>query len=65
MTRPFTDLELARCAEREAKIRRRVYPNRVMTGRMNQTQAEREIAMMQQIARDYLAKAVLPLGEPA
>jgi hypothetical protein len=47
----FTVAELRRCAEREAKIRMRVYPGRVDTRRMTQDQACREIAMMEAIAQ--------------
>ena len=46
----FTLTELRECAEREAKIRRRVYANRIETGRMSQREADRQIAMMDEIA---------------
>jgi replicative DNA helicase len=46
----FTLRDLAECAERELKLRRRVYANRVDTGRMSQNEAERQIAMMEAIA---------------
>jgi hypothetical protein len=46
----FSLLELIACAEREVKIRLRVYPGRVLTGRMSQQEADRQIAMMAAIA---------------
>jgi hypothetical protein len=45
---PFA--ELARCAEREVNMRRHVYPNRVLTSRMSQQTADREIRMMEESA---------------
>jgi hypothetical protein len=42
--------DLQRCAEREVNMRRHVYPNRVMTGRMSQQQADSEIDKMAAIA---------------
>lgn len=44
------------CANREVAMRRKVYPRWVADGRMKQEQADREIAVMEAIARDY-AKA--------
>ena len=49
--------DLAACAEREAKMRRRVYPRWVESGRMTAAQAEREIAMMEEIAGRMRAEA--------
>jgi hypothetical protein len=49
--------EKRKCAEREVKLRRRVYRNRVLTGRMTQAFADREIAIMEAIAEDYRALA--------
>jgi hypothetical protein len=49
---PFTWREKAQCAEREVAIRRHVYKNRVLTGRMSDIQARREIALMEEIAAD-------------
>jgi len=57
----FTDQEKLRAAERELALRKRVYPNRVLTHRMRKEQAEREIAIMAEIAADYRAKCELPL----
>jgi hypothetical protein len=47
------DAELAECAEREVKQRRRVYPNLVASGKMTQEFADKQIQMMEAIARDY------------
>jgi hypothetical protein len=49
----YTDAELAECAEREVKQRRRVYPNLVASGRMTQEFADQQIQMMEAIAQDY------------
>jgi hypothetical protein len=57
----FTDEEKAKCALREAAWRRRVYPNAVAKGRMTQAQADREIAMMDEIAAEFAARTELPL----
>ncbi len=53
----FTNRDKADCADREAKMRLRVYPNRVADGRMTQQLADKQIAMMQAIAADYRALA--------
>jgi hypothetical protein len=53
----FTLEQLATCAEREVKQRRRVYPRWVEDRRMTQAFADEQLAMMEQIARDYRAKA--------
>jgi hypothetical protein len=53
----FTAEQLATCAEREVKQRRRVYPRWVEDRRMTQAFADEQLAMMEQIARDYRAKA--------
>lgn len=37
------------CVQREVGLRRRIYPNRVMTGRMSKQRAEREIAAMEAV----------------
>lgn len=41
---------LADCAQREVKVRRQVYPNRILTGRMSHAFAHAEIDKMQAIA---------------
>lgn len=48
--RGYTMRDLQACAEREANMRRQVYPNRIMTGRMSQQLADREIDKMAAIA---------------
>jgi hypothetical protein len=53
--RGYSIKELQRCAEREANMRRTVYRNRVLTGRMSQQQADREIDKMAAIA-EHLAE---------
>lgn len=57
LVRHYTAQELADCAARELKMRQRVYPNRVLTHRMSQHQADVEIARMQAIARWLRAEA--------
>ena len=49
----YSALEKRRAIEREIAIRKRVYPNRVLTGRMKQAQADRELALMEDIRADY------------
>jgi uncharacterized protein YndB with AHSA1/START domain len=51
----FTTEELHRCALRELGLRKRVYPNRIETGRMTAEQAAKQIMMMQAIV-DLLAE---------
>jgi hypothetical protein len=41
---------------REIEMRKSVYPRRVMTGSMSKRQADRQIAILQEIAEDYRAK---------
>lgn len=57
----FTDQQKREAADRELKFRRRVYARRVAEGKMKQEQADREIAVMAEIAEDYRAKSELPL----
>jgi antibiotic biosynthesis monooxygenase (ABM) superfamily enzyme len=52
----FTDSEKWQAAKRELELRRRVYPGRVNSGRMTQQEADRQIAIMAEIADDYRAK---------
>jgi len=54
MMRGYSVRDLLACAEREVKLRRRVYANRVETGRMSQHQADLEIDKMEAIA-EHLA----------
>jgi hypothetical protein len=44
--RGYSVRDLQACAEREANMRRKVYGNRVLTGRMSQQQANAEIDKM-------------------
>jgi hypothetical protein len=53
----FSAEEKQAAAERELARRRRVYPNRMLTHRMRQREADREIAIMAAIVRDYAAAA--------
>jgi len=48
-----TNLQKMRCAERELAMRVRVYPRRIAEGRMSETKAREEIALMEEIAADY------------
>lgn len=57
MTTTFTAADKQAAAEREAKMRRRVYPRWIAEGRMTQTMADRGIAIMDAIAADYAEKA--------
>lgn len=49
----FTSEDKRRAAAREAALRRNVYRKRVAEGRMRQEDADREIAIMDEIAADY------------
>lgn len=53
----FSAKEKAGAAEREVRQRQRVYPRWVADGRMTQEFADRQIAIMREIAADYLAQA--------
>jgi hypothetical protein len=53
----FTAKEKAACAEREVKMRERVYPRWVAEGRVSQAAANVQLAIMQEIADEYRAKA--------
>lgn len=58
MTAPrFTFDQLAAAAEREVRLRERVYPRRVQAGRMTRTKADEETAMMKAIAEHLRAQA--------
>ena len=58
---PFTDTEKCEAAEREAKMRRRVYPRWIRDKKMSQAEGDRQIALMDEIAADYRSKSQLPL----
>ncbi len=49
----FTNEQKWECAAREVKQREHVYPRRVADGKMTQALADRQIAMMKEIADDY------------
>jgi hypothetical protein len=51
MSAPIRD-KLA-CVQRELALRRAVYGKRVLQGKMKQAEADREIAVMEAIVRDY------------
>lgn len=57
----ITAADKLRCAERELKYRRRVYPRMVQQGKMRAVEADLEIAVMRAIADDYRAQAEPPL----
>jgi hypothetical protein len=44
-------------AEREVAMRRNVYPKWIAAGRMKQDEADRRVAVMEQIAADYREQA--------
>ncbi len=49
----FTAAELRACAERELNMRKRVYQNRILTGRMSEQKATRETQLMQAIVDHF------------
>jgi hypothetical protein len=51
----YSASELQACAAREAKMRQRVYPKWVETGRMTQKNADLEISKMEAIAAHFAA----------
>ena len=53
----FTNAEKKIEAQREVQQRRRVYRRLVENGKMSQADADRQIAIMQEIADDYTARA--------
>jgi len=53
MTGKFSAVDKRDCVIREANMRRMVYPRRIEAGKMRQGSADREIAMMDEIAADY------------
>ena len=53
----ITDFDKLQCVVRELGFRRRVYARRVEQGKMPQAQADREIAVMESIAKDYQRSA--------
>lgn len=57
MKKVYTAEELAQCAEREVKLRQRLYAWKVQQRDMSAEFAADQIGMMQQIASEYRAKA--------
>jgi hypothetical protein len=53
MSEAFSARQKLDCAEREVKQRHRVYARLVAAGRMSQSRADWEIALMSAIAADY------------
>lgn len=53
----FTNRDKMRAAQREVGYRRFVYAKRVADGKMQQSKADEEIALMDEIAADYGALA--------
>ena len=49
----FTDEEKRKALAREVALRARVYPGFVARGKMKQATADRELAIMRAILRDY------------
>jgi len=56
----FTALEKADAAKREAGYRRYVYPRRVSDGKMSQENADKQIAIMDEIEAEYRAQVPPP-----
>jgi len=49
----YSALEKRKAVEREIARRKRVYPNRLLTGRMSQHRADLELAIFEDIRADY------------
>jgi hypothetical protein len=69
-SRPISAADKLRECERELKHRYRLYPGWIAEGKLNERQAWRQIAVLEEIAADYRAAAEratpqLPLVEPA
>lgn len=56
----FAPEDLAACAEREVRMRERVYPRWVGAGKLTQARADQELAMMREIARVLRAQVPAP-----
>jgi hypothetical protein len=56
-----TPAEMLACAEREVKMRERVYPNLVRRGKMSLPQSDYEIRTMESIAEHFRKIVELPL----
>jgi BioD-like phosphotransacetylase family protein len=53
----FTAADKHEAAVRELRKRKQVYPRLIMTRRMSQSEADRQIAVMEAIAADYAEAA--------
>ena len=53
----ITATDKLKCVERELEMRYRVYERQVDKGKMTRAKADREIALMEEIAADYTALA--------
>ena len=49
----FSLAEKIECLDREIRLRRRTYPSKVAHRRMTQAKADREIAILSEILREY------------
>lgn len=56
----FTAKQKLACVARELAMRRRAYPRFVENGRMDASEAQREIAVMEAIVQDYQAAVRTP-----
>ena len=54
--RAFTDKEKLQALQREIGMRRKVYPGRVVAGKMTPEDSDWEIAIMEAIAQEYRKK---------
>jgi hypothetical protein len=55
----FTGTEKLEAMRRELKWRKRVFPNRIETGRMTWNEAHYQIAIIEAIIEDYMQMAEL------
>lgn len=60
----FTKKELAECAQRELQKRRQHYPAWVREGKLKQTVADNQIAMMEAIYRVLVALDDKEISQP-
>jgi hypothetical protein len=60
LTEQFSRARKLKCIDRELGMRRRVYPGFVDRGKMTQSAADEEIAVMEAIKADYEGQLDLP-----
>ncbi len=62
----YTDQEIAAELLREIRLRERVYPRQIQTGKLDQQQADRQIQILRQAQLEYVRKFMPDLvpGEP-